>query len=209
MKIVFATQNPGKIREIREILGKDGFEVVSIGDLDIRACAEENGETFSENAEIKAREIYDKLRSQGSVDDIIVMADDSGFCIDELSGAPGVHSARFMGHDTSYDIKNAAILEKMKDIPEERRGAEFVCSICAILPDGKAVFAEGSLRGRVAHEIRGKEGFGYDPIFYLPQYGKTTAELGNDFKNSVSHRSQALHKMEELIRNMSQEMDRS
>ncbi len=202
MRIIFATQNKGKLAEIRAILGQDGYEVVSMGDLGLKAEAEEDGETFSENAEIKAREIYDKLRAEGRLEDHdIVMADDSGFCIDELDGAPGVHSARFMGHDTSYDIKNAAILEKLRDVPDDRRGAQFICSICAIFPDGHAEFTEGMLKGIVAHEAKGDEGFGYDPIFFLPRYGKTTAELGDQFKNSVSHRSQALHAMNELIRN--------
>lgn len=201
MRIVFATQNKGKIAEIRDILGSDGYEVLSMGELGLCSEAEETGETFSENAEIKAREIHDRLRDQGEVSDTIVMADDSGFCIDALSGAPGVYSARFMGHDTPYELKNAALLEQMKDVPEGQRGASFVCAICAVFPDGSAAFTEGRLRGEVAHESKGSEGFGYDPIFYLPEYGKTTAELGNDFKNSVSHRSQALHKMSELIKN--------
>ena len=202
MNIFIASANKHKIEEFKEMLEPLGYEISSLNDLDEDIEIEENGHSFEENALIKARYIAKKFG-------IIAISDDSGLEIDALNKQPGIYSARFLGHDTSYDIKNAAILEKMKDVPEERRGAEFVCSICAILPDGKAVFAEGSLRGRVAHEIRGKEGFGYDPIFYLPQYGKTTAELGNDFKNSVSHRSQALHKMEELIRNMSQEMDRT
>ena len=200
MRIVFATQNRGKISEIRDILGKDGYEVISMGELGISAEAEETGETFAENAEIKAREVYEKLKAAGDMKDTIVMADDSGFCVEALSGEPGVHSARFMGHDTSYDIKNSAIIERMKEVPEGRRGASFVCVICAIFPDGSSAFTEGLLKGEVAAEPRGSEGFGYDPIFYLPEYGKTTAELGSSFKNSVSHRSQALHKMSELIK---------
>ena len=200
MRIVFATQNQGKIAEIKEIMADTGYEVLPMGALGLKAEAEENGETFSENAEIKAREVYDKLSALGDVEDTIVMADDSGFCIDHLSGAPGVHSARFMGHDTDYRIKNEAILKKMEGVERPERGAQFVCSICAIFPDGHAEFTEGVLSGEVAMEPKGDEGFGYDPIFYLPRYGKTTAELGDKFKNSVSHRSLALHKMNELIK---------
>ena len=200
MRIVFATQNKGKIAEIREILGQDGYEVIPMNELGIRAEAEETGESFAENAEIKAREVYDKLKAIDEIQDTIVMADDSGFCIDKLGGAPGVHSARFMGHDTDYRLKNEALLEQLESVPREERGAQFVCSICAIFPDGHAEFTEGVLEGEVAQEARGSEGFGYDPIFFLPRYGKTTAELGDKFKNSVSHRSQALHKMNELIK---------
>lgn len=198
-RIIFATENQGKMREIRDILGRSGREVISIGELGMKAQAEETGETFSENAEIKAREIHDRIKDDAELSDCIVMADDSGFCIDHLGGDPGVHSARFMGHDTPYSVKHAEILRLMKDVKEEDRGARFVCVICAVFPDGHAEFTEGELCGRVAMEPSGEGGFGYDPIFYLPQYGKTTAELGTEFKNSVSHRARALEKMEELI----------
>lgn len=199
MRIVFATGNAGKLREIREILEGLSAEVCSLAELGLTAEAEENGKTFAENAAIKAREIHEKLKASGKVADSIVMADDSGLCIDALGGAPGVLSARFMGHDTPYDLKNAALLEQLKDVPEGARGARFVCSICAILPDGSELKTEGEMRGRVAREIAGANGFGYDPIFYLPEYGKTAAELTDAEKNAISHRGKALRLMREAL----------
>lgn len=200
MRIIFATENEHKMHEIREILADLGAEILSLRDLGIKAEAEENGTTFAQNAEIKAREIFTRLiENQSGGEPAMVMADDSGLCIDALDGAPGVHSARFMGHGTSYRIKNEALLEQLKDVPDAQRGAQFVCDICAILPDGRALHAEGVMEGQIAHEIAGANGFGYDPIFYLPSYGKTSAELSEAEKNSISHRGKALGKMRALL----------
>ncbi len=200
MKILLATQNKDKVREVEAILKPDGYEVLALSDLGLTAEAEEDGNTFAENAEIKAREIYEKLKVLGEEKNYIVIADDSGFCIDKLKGAPGVHSARFMGHDVSYDIKNKEILRLMEGVPDEERGARFECAICAIFPDGESAVAYGKIKGRVAREAAGDEGFGYDPIFFLPEYDRTTAELGNDLKNKVSHRSKALGGISRLIK---------
>ena len=199
MKIVFATGNAGKMREIRDILADVDAEVLSLRDLGLRSEADETGETFAENARIKVREIYDILKERGEMDDTVIMADDSGLCIDILGGAPGVHSARYMGHDTDYKIKNAAILEQLRDVPEEKRGAGFVCHIAAITEDGRMFDAEGEMRGRIAYEPKGKEGFGYDPIFYLPEFGRTSGELSEEEKNRISHRGKVLRMMKEIL----------
>ena len=199
MRIVFATGNAGKMREIRDILADVDAEVYSLKDLGLKSVAEETGETFGENAVIKIREIYDILKERGEMKDTLIMADDSGLCIDFLGGAPGVHSARFMGHDTDYKIKNAAILNEMKDVPDEKRGAAFVCHIATIDENGQIWNAEDEMRGSIAYESRGKEGFGYDPIFYLPQMGCTSGELSEEEKNKISHRGKVLRIMKEIL----------
>ncbi len=199
MRIVFATGNAGKMREIRDILASVDADIVSLKDLGLKSEAEEDGETFEANARIKVREIYDILSGRGDMQDTIIMADDSGLCIDALGGEPGVHSARFMGHDTDYKIKNAAILERLRDVPKEQRGAAFVCHISAIDEDGRLYDAEDEMPGAVAYESRGAEGFGYDPIFYLPQYGKTSGELTEEEKNAISHRGKVLRKMRDML----------
>ena len=199
MRIVFATGNAGKMREIRDILADVDAEVYSLKDLDLHSEAEETGETFGENAVIKVREIYDILRARGEMKDTLIMADDSGLCIDAMGGAPGVHSARFMGHDTSYSIKNAAILEELAGVPDGERGAAFVCHISAIDENGQIWDAEDEMRGEIARESRGREGFGYDPIFYLPQMGRTSGELSEEEKNAISHRGKVLRIMKEIL----------
>ena len=199
MRIVFATGNAGKIKEIKDILGDADAEVYSLKDLGLKAEAEETGETFGDNAFIKADEIYNKLSADDDMKDTIVMADDSGLCIDFLGGEPGVHSARFMGHDTSYSIKNAAILDKLREVPDEKRGAQFVCHICAIDENGRRFDAEDEMPGMIAHESRGSEGFGYDPIFYLPEKKKTSGELSEEEKNEISHRGKVLRNMKSLL----------
>ena len=200
MRIVFATGNAGKIREIKDILDDTGAEVFSLKDLSLTAEAEENGTDFGTNAFIKADEIYKKLNSLGQMKDTVVMADDSGLCIDHLGGEPGVHSARFMGHDKDYSIKNAAILAKLDGVPDEERGAQFVCHICAIDENGVRYDAEDEMPGMIAHESRGREGFGYDPIFYLPELGKTSGELSEEEKNAISHRGKVLRSMKRILR---------
>ena len=199
MRIVFATGNAGKMREIRDILADVDAEIFSLKELGLKSEAEETGETFAENAVIKVREIYEILKERGELAGTVIMADDSGLCIDCLGGAPGVHSARYMGHDTDYKIKNAAILDQLKDVPEEKRGAGFVCHIAAITEDGRVFGAEGEMRGSIAWESRGKEGFGYDPIFYLPEFGRTSGELSEEEKNKISHRGKVLRMMKEIL----------
>ncbi len=201
MRIVFATGNAGKMREIRDILAGVDAAVYSLKELGLRSQAEENGETFGENAQIKVREIYDILKLRGEMSGTLIMADDSGLCIDALGGEPGVHSARFMGHDTDYKLKNAAILEKLKDVPEEKRGAAFVCHISAIDENGRLYDCEDEMPGAIAFEARGAEGFGYDPIFYLPELGKTSGELTEEEKNAISHRGKVLRKMRDMLIN--------
>ena len=203
MKLIFATGNEGKMREIREIMEDVCPDILSLKDAGLIAEAEENGTSFAENAQIKAQEIHEKLfkaaREEGKRLDALVLADDSGLCIDALSGAPGIHSARWLGHDTPYEEKNRVILEKLKGVSGKARGASFVCSICAVLPCGRVLHAEGVMPGEIAAAPAGAGGFGYDPIFYLPEYGMTSAQLSREEKNRISHRGQALSRMKELL----------
>ena len=200
MRIVFATGNAGKIREIKDILDDTGASVYSLKDMGLKSEADENGASFGDNAFIKAHEIYYILKKSGQMTDTIVMADDSGLCIDALGGEPGVHSARFMGHDTDYSIKNAAILKKLENVTDDKRGAQFVCHICAIDENGCRYDAEDEMPGMIAHESRGREGFGYDPIFYLPELGRTSGELSEEEKNAISHRGKVLRSMKRILR---------
>ena len=200
-QIIFATGNKGKIREIKEIVKdsdhKDRIEVFSMREADVEAEPDENGADFEDNALIKARAVYDLLQSRPVPEDTvrIVMSDDSGLVIDSLGGAPGVHSARYMGYDTDYRLRMEHILELMKNIPEEQRSARFVAAVAAVLPDGQSRVVRGAMEGRIGHSIAGENGFGYDPFFYLPQYGMTSAEISPEEKNKISHRGQALRKM--------------
>ena len=200
MKIIFATGNQGKIREVKEILG-DQVEVLTMKEAGVDCDPEENGSTFTENAYIKARAVREKCKASGNKElmDCIVMADDSGLEIDAMPGELGVKSARFMGHDTSYDIKNQAILDRMKDVPVEERGARFVCAIAAILPDGRELDTKGVMEGQIGYEISGNGGFGYDPIFFLPEYGCTSAKLTPEQKNAISHRGKAFTAMHDYL----------
>lgn len=200
-QIIFATGNKGKIREIKEIVaaGKnaDNIEVLSMREADVEADPEETGADFEDNALIKAQAVYDLLRTRPVPENTvrIVMSDDSGLVIDALDGAPGVYSARYMGYDTDYRLRMEHILDLMKDVPDEKRTARFVAAVAAILPDGQSRVVRGAMEGRIGHSIAGENGFGYDPFFYLPQYGKTSAEISPQEKNSISHRGQALRKM--------------
>ena len=166
-------------------------------EADVEAEPDENGADFEDNALIKARAVYDLLQSRPVPEDTIriVMSDDSGLVIDALGGAPGVHSARYMGYDTDYRLRMEHILELMKNIPEEQRSARFVAAVAAVLPDGQSRVVRGAMEGRIGHSIAGENGFGYDPFFYLPQYGMTSAEISPEEKNKISHRGQALRKM--------------
>ncbi len=194
-RIIFATSNEGKMKEIRLIMADSGYEVVSLKEAGIRADIEENGTTFEENAVIKASTIA-KLTGE------LAMADDSGLEVDYMDKAPGIYSARFLGEDTSYDIKNNYILDQLKDVPVEQRSARFVCAIALADAEGNAVTKRATIEGYIGYEIRGENGFGYDPIFMVPEYNKTTAELSIEEKNKISHRAKALKAMkEELLKN--------
>ncbi len=197
-RIIFATGNAGKIREIKEILSDLGMEVVSMKEAGISVDVEENGTTYEENALIKARAV---ALCVGESD--IVMADDSGLEIDYLNKEPGIYSARYLGEDTSYRIKNQNLIDRLEGVEEKKRTARFVCAIAAVLPGGKELTTRGTIEGRIGYEERGEGGFGYDPIFYVPEFGKSTAELTEEEKNAVSHRGNALRLMkEELRKNM-------
>ncbi len=183
-KILAATTNQGKIREIKEILSD--FEIVSLKDAGINIDVEENGKTFSENAYIKAYEIS-KLTT------LPVLADDSGLEIEALGGRPGVYSARYAGEDAPYSVKIAKLAEELKDVPKDMRFAQFACAMCLILPNGKKIEAQGvSCKGIILETPRGENGFGYDPVFYSIDYKKTFAEMSMEEKNAVSHRKAAL-----------------
>lgn len=187
-RIIFATGNKDKVREIKGIFGDLPYEILTMKEVGIDVDPEENGATFEENALIKARAVAE-------FSDDIVMADDSGLEIDYLDKAPGVMSARFMGHDTSYDVKNNALLEKLNGVPFEERTARFVCAIAAVLPDGTEYVVRGTMEGYIGDKIAGENGFGYDPIFFLKEYGCTSAEISEEEKNSISHRGNALRLM--------------
>ena len=194
-RIVFATGNEGKLREIRMILEDLGLEILSAREAGIAAEAEETGSTYEENALIKAR-----AAAALAGEDTVVMADDSGLEVDALNREPGIYSARYMGEDTSYEIKNQVIIDRVASAPEEERTARFVCAIAAVLPDGTELTARGTIEGRIGYGEKGSRGFGYDPIFYVPEFGKTTAELSEEEKNQVSHRGRALRNMKEELR---------
>ena len=196
-KIIFATGNEGKMREIREILSDLPYEILSMKEAGLVSDPEENGETFEENALIKARALHEALGDQ--VVDTIVMADDSGLEIDALPDVLGVKSARFMGHDTDYVIKNKRILEMREGVAEEKRSARFVAVIAAVFPDGREVTKRGVMEGRIGYEISGNGGFGYDPIFFLPEFNKTSADITAEEKNAISHRGKALRMMKEEL----------
>ena len=195
--IVFATRNTGKIREVKEYFTNSLFHILSLDDIGFNASIIEDGDTFEDNAAKKAREV---CRACGK----IVLADDSGLIIDALNGAPGVDSANFLGADTPYATRNAKILEKMADVPENRRTARFVCVIAIAVPGRDIVFQRAELHGQIARAVAGDNGFGYDPIFFLPQFGITTAQMDVARKNEISHRGQALRltraELEKLVK---------
>lgn len=192
-KIIFATGNQGKIKEINEIMADCGKTVISMKEAGVSINIEENGISYEENALLKAKAV-------AAYTDAIVMADDSGLEIDYLNKEPGIYSARYMGEDTSYTIKNNHLIERLKGVPDEQRTARFVCAVAAVMPNGTEITVRGEIEGRIGHEERGQNGFGYDPIFFVPEFGRTTAELTDDEKNRVSHRGKALLLMREEIR---------
>lgn len=199
-KIIFATGNQDKMKEIRMILENLGIPVSSMKEAGIDVDIVEDGTTFEENAMIKAEAI-------AKLTDAIVLADDSGLEIDYLNKGPGIYSARYAGTDTSYEIKNNLLLQRLEGVPDEKRTARFVCAIAAVFPDGSKETVRGTIEGRIGYEIAGEHGFGYDPIFYLPEYGCTTAELDPEKKNELSHRGKALRLMRGIIEQKMQQED--
>lgn len=191
-KIVFATGNKDKMREIREIMADVEVEVISMKEAGISVDVVEDGQTFEENSLIKAKAIAEHT-------DAIVLADDSGLEIDYLDKAPGVYSARFMGEDTSYDIKNQALIDKLEGVPKDQRTARFVCAIGAVLPNKETLVIRETMEGYIGYEIAGENGFGYDPIFYLDEFGCSSAALSREQKNEISHRGKALRAMKDIL----------
>ena len=193
MDIVFATKNMDKMKEIKAKLPE--YDIKSMEEEGIDIDVEENGTTFEENAVIKAEAIM-KICNK------VVIADDSGLEIDYLNGAPGVLSARYLGHDTPYEYKNTKILEQLEGVPENERGARFVCAMAVACPGKETRVVRGTIEGIIGYEIAGNEGFGYDPIFYLPELKKTTAEISLEEKNKISHRGKALEKVRKILEEM-------
>lgn len=190
-KIIFATANDGKMKEIRLILSDLGREIMSMEEAGFKGDIEENGTTFAENAEIKAMTVWKQTGG-------IVLADDSGLVIDYLNGEPGVYSARYL-EDEPYSIKNRVLIRRMEGAQGSRRSARFICNIAAVLPDGRILHTQAAMEGLIAGEPAGEGGFGYDPILYLPEFGKTSAELSIEEKNQISHRGKALERMKEAL----------
>lgn len=192
-RIIFATGNKDKMEEIRQILADLGMEIISMKEAGVDIDIVEDGMSFEENAEIKARSVSRVLTND------IVLAEDSGLEIDYLDKAPGIYSARFAGEDTSYDIKNRIFLDRLEGVPDEERTARFVCAVAAVFPDGTSETVRETIEGRIAHEPAGENGFGYDPIFYVPEYECTTAEMSEEQKNELSHRGKALRSMKRIL----------
>ena len=193
--ILIATKNAGKAREFKKLFSEKGIEVKTLLDMENTPEIDENGKTFTENALIKAQTLTDLYK-------IPVLADDSGIVVDYLNGEPGIYSARYMGEDTSYRIKNQNLIDRLEGVPDEKRTARFVCAIAAVFPDGREFVVRGTVEGRIGYEEKGENGFGYDPIFYLPERGMTTAQLPPEEKNSISHRGNALRLCEERLKEL-------
>ena len=190
--MIFATGNQGKMKEIRAILGDIGEEIISMKEAGIDIDIVENGSTFEENAIIKAKAIRE-------VTGQLVLADDSGLEVDALNKEPGIYSARYLGEDTSYDIKNRDIIRRLEGVEGDDRSARFVCVIAAAFPDGEIVTTRGTIEGLITKEQLGENGFGFDPIVYVPEYGMTTGQMDPDLKNSISHRGKALTAMKKIL----------
>ena len=204
MRIIFATGNKGKLREIDDILKDLSIPIVSMKDAGITSEPDETGVTFEENAIIKAKHAADVLKEK----DAIYMADDSGLEVDALGGEPGVYSARYMGEDTPYTVKNKNTIDRLDGVENDKRTARFVCAIAAVLPDGEVVTTRGTIEGKIGYEERGTNGFGYDPIFYLPDMSVSTAELSPDEKNRISHRGRALEAMKIRLKEILKQQER-
>ncbi len=190
--MIFATGNKGKMVEIKAILGDIGEDIISMKEAGIDMDIVEDGSTFEENAIIKAKAIME-------VTGQLVLADDSGLEVDALNGEPGIYSARYLGEDTSYDVKNKAIIERLEGVEGNDRSARFVCVIAAAFPNGEIITTRGTVEGLITYEQKGTNGFGFDPIVYVPEYGMTTGEMDPDMKNSISHRGKALMAMKKIL----------
>ena len=184
MKVILASKNPHKLTELSAILSQHGFEIALESEYGLDIDVDETGTTFEENSLLKAEAV---MKASG----LPVLADDSGLMVDALDGAPGVYSARY-GHKSSDGERTAFLLENMKDVPDEKRTAKFVCVITCLWPDGRKIVARGECPGVITREVHGENGFGYDPVFYLPELGMTYAELLSEQKNAISHRARAL-----------------
>ena len=191
-KLIFATTNEGKMKEIRMILADLGMEILSLKDMNINVDIEENGKTFEENAIIKAKAICELTGE-------MVLADDSGLEVDYMDKAPGVYSARYLGEDTPYSVKNQTIIDNLKDAKGEERSARFVCAIAAAFPDGRVLTTQATIEGYIGYEEKGTNGFGYDPLMYVPEYDMTTGQMEPEMKNKISHRGKALELMKEEL----------
>ena len=194
-KLLLATTNPGKIREYRSLLGDLGYEIVTLAEQGINEVASELGNSYEQNAQLKAA-TYARLTK------LITVADDSGLEVDALDGEPGIHSARFAGKDATDADRMRTLLAKLADIPWEKRGAHFRCVIAIVAPEGQSQLCDGECHGTIAFQAGGENGFGYDPIFYLPEIGKTMAEISFEMKNQVSHRAQASRKAREVLKRL-------
>ena len=192
-KLIFATGNMNKLREIKQILAGLDYEILSMKEAGVDIDIVEDGKTFEENALIKARAV---CKASGH----LALADDSGLEVDALGKEPGIYSARYMGEDTSYDIKNQNIIDRLSGVPDEERTARFVCAMAAVFPDGTEKTFVRTMEGRIGYEIAGENGFGYDPIFFLPEYGKTSAEISPKEKNAISHRGKALRALADYLK---------
>lgn len=191
--IIFATSNEGKMKEVRMILQDLDMEILSLKEAGVQVDIEENGTTFEENALIKATTI-------GKLTHTLVLADDSGLEVDYMDGRPGVYSARFMGEDTPYSVKNQAIIQELSNVVGQERSARFVCVIAAYLPNGKTITTRGTIEGRISYEEKGENGFGYDPILYVPEFDMTTGQMDLELKNQISHRGKALEAMKQKLK---------
>ena len=198
-KIIFATGNAGKMKEIRMILADlringEEAEILSMKEAGIVTEIIEDGRTFAENAIIKAKAVA------ACAEGAIVLADDSGLEIDYLNKEPGIYSARYLGEDTSYHEKNTNLIGRLTGVPDKDRTARFVCAIACVLPDGEVMTEEATIEGRIGYEEKGRNGFGYDPIFIVPEYDKSTAQLTEEEKNEISHRGKALRGMKRQLK---------
>ena len=191
-KLIFATKKKKKMKEIRMILADLGMEILSLKDMNINVDIEENGKTFEENAIIKAKAICELTGE-------MVLADDSGLEVDYMDKAPGVYSARYLGEDTPYSVKNQTIIDNLKDAKGEERSARFVCAIAAAFPDGRVLTTQATIEGYIGYEEKGTNGFGYDPLMYVPEYDMTTGQMEPEMKNKISHRGKALELMKEKL----------
>lgn len=201
MRIIFATTNEGKMKEIRMIMADLGMEILSMKEAGCALDIVEDGTSFEENAVIKARAVADVCSGKKGTDDAdyIVLADDSGLEVDYLNKEPGIYSARYLGEDTPYSVKNKSIIDRLDGVEDEKRTARFVCAIAAVFPDGAVRTTRGTIEGIITREPMGENGFGYDPIVYVTEFKKTTAQLTPEEKNKVSHRGKALEQMKKYI----------